>query len=168
MCATLFSILGEARFEGETEVASDLEAVTIRLPQIRQRSAFSEVSHQAYITHVSMADLGEALTRRSSANVGVSYSLTNYLGNGESSFDSRQASAIAGFYHQLGRRDSVGISYQAFQNPCNFLTAVRAISSQIRRCSYFTEQSLREWTSWSVPASELVTTGGGKGPELRS
>lgn len=73
----------------------------------------TEVSHQAYVTQVAMADLGEELSRRSSANVGVSYSLTDYLGEG--SFNSRQASIIAGLNHQLGRKDSIGIAYR-FQN----------------------------------------------------
>ena len=122
----------------------------------------SEVSHQAYITHVSMADLGEALTRRSSANVGVSYSLTNYLGNGESSFDSRQASAIAGFYHQLGRRDSVGISYR-FQNlefPNSSAGHLFANSTM-----FIFHRTISARMDFLVGAGpELVTTGGGKGP----
>jgi hypothetical protein len=75
----------------------------------------TQVSRQAYITHVSTADFREALTRRSSANVGVSYSLTNYLENGESAFNNRQASIVAAFNHHLDRKDSVGIAYR-FQN----------------------------------------------------
>jgi hypothetical protein len=121
-----------------------------------------EVIHQAYITHVSTADLGEALTRRSLAHVGVSYSLTNYLGNGESSFDSRQASIMAGLNYQLGRKNSVGIAYR-FQNlefpnsSAGHLFANSAIFLFHRTLS-----TRMDFIAGAGP--ELVTTGGGTGP----
>lgn len=120
----------------------------------------TEVSHQAYITQVSMADLGEALTRRSLANVGVSYSLVNYLG--ESSFDSRQASIMAGLNHQLGRKDSIGIAYrfQDLEFPNSNVGHLFANSAMF--IFHRTMSARMEFVAGAGP--EVVTTGGGTQP----
>lgn len=131
------------------------------LPAVSGDQPF-EISHQAYITHVSMAELGQALSRRSSSQVEVSYSLTNYLENGESSFDSRQASIMAAFNHQLSRKDTVGIAYR-FQNlefpnsSAGHLFANSAIFIFHRTIS-----ARMNFVAGAGP--QLVTTGGGTGP----
>ena len=120
----------------------------------------TEVSHQAYITQVAMVDLDEALSRRSLANVGMSYSLTNYLG--ESSFDSRQASIMAGFNHQLGRKDSIGIAYR-FQNLEFPNSTVGHLVADSAMFIFHRTMSARiELVAGAGP--EVVTTGGGTKP----
>lgn len=122
----------------------------------------SEVSHQAYLTHVSSANLAEVLAGRFSAQVGASYSFTNYLEGGESAFDSRQASIIAAVNHRLSRKNTVGITYR-FQN-LEFPNSNvgHLVANSVLFTFHRTISGRMDFVAGAGP--ELVTTGGGKGP----
>lgn len=82
-------------------------------------SQFGEVSQAAYVTNASVVDATQALTPRSSVYVAGDYSLTDYLSDTESLFNSRQISAQAGYDHQLSRPAEIEAvyGYQVFKFP---------------------------------------------------
>jgi len=79
----------------------------------------SGVVQEPYITNASEVNLGEALTPRSSAYLAGAYSITDYFGNGESLFNSRQVSGQTGYSYQLSRAADIGAvyGYQKFEFP---------------------------------------------------
>jgi hypothetical protein len=96
-------------------------------------SQFGEVSQAAYVTNASVVDVTQALTPRSSAYLAGDYSLTDYLGNAESLFNSRQISAQAGYDHQLSRPAEIEAvyGYQAFKFPESAVGKLVANSVQL-------------------------------------
>jgi hypothetical protein len=79
----------------------------------------SGVVQEPYITNALEATISQALAPRSSAYLAGAYSITDYFGNGESLFNSRQASAQAGYSYQLSRLADITAvyGYQKFEFP---------------------------------------------------
>jgi hypothetical protein len=75
-------------------------------------SEFGELSQVSHITNVSLAELTQALTPRSSVTLGGAYALTAYFGSTERLVNSRQLSARARYNYQLSRRDEIGVQYE--------------------------------------------------------
>ncbi|MGA9542561.1 MAG: hypothetical protein WBQ85_03280 [Candidatus Sulfotelmatobacter sp.] len=77
------------------------------------------IVQEAYITNTSVASIGEAFTPRSSAHLAGAYSITDYIGNTESLFNSRQVSGQGGYNYQLSRLAGIGAEYgyQRFEFP---------------------------------------------------
>src|ERR1700733_7840285 len=103
-------------------------------------SQFGEVSQAAYVTNASVVDATQALTPRSSVYVAGDYSLTDYLSDTESLFNSRQISAQAGYDHQLSRPAEIEAvyGYQVFKFPESGVGKLVANSVQLayQRLSY--------------------------------
>jgi hypothetical protein len=79
----------------------------------------SGVVQEPYITNAAEANISQALTPRSSAYLAGAYSITDYLGNTESLFNSRQISGQVGYNYQLNRTADIGLvyGYQKFEFP---------------------------------------------------
>jgi len=79
----------------------------------------SGVVQEPYITNAAEATISQALTPRSSAYLAGAYSITNYLDNTESLFNSRQISGQVGYNYQLNRMADIGLvyGYQKFEFP---------------------------------------------------
>jgi hypothetical protein len=71
----------------------------------------SGIVQEPYVTNTSVLNLSEDLTARSSAYLAGAYSLTDYIGNTESLFNSRQVSGQAGYNHQFNRIAEIGADY---------------------------------------------------------
>ena len=96
-------------------------------------SQFGEVSQEAYVTNASVVDVTQALTPRSSAYFAGDYSFTDYIGNNQNLFNSRQVSAQAGYDHQLSRPAEVEAvyGYQVFKFPQSGVGKLVANSLQL-------------------------------------
>ncbi|MGA9708810.1 MAG: hypothetical protein WBQ87_14055 [Candidatus Sulfotelmatobacter sp.] len=91
------------------------------------------IVQEPYITNVSEANVGEALTPRSSAHLAAAYAITDYIGNTESLFNSRQVSGQAGYNYQLSRIAGIGAEYgfQKFEFPVGGVGDLVANSVQL-------------------------------------
>jgi hypothetical protein len=82
-------------------------------------SQLGEIGQPGYITNTSAVDVTRSLTPRSSASLAGAYSITNYLGNDEGLFNSREVAAQGGYIYQITRKDGIGVvyGYQSFSFP---------------------------------------------------
>ena len=88
---------------------------------------FGSLGQQPRITNITMADVIQELTPRSSFTLAGSYGVVHFTGNASSSVNSQQVSTVnsqqvstqAGYNYQLTRRDQIGIIYgfQSFRYP---------------------------------------------------
>ncbi|MGO9085970.1 MAG: hypothetical protein ACLQBK_12140 [Candidatus Sulfotelmatobacter sp.] len=80
---------------------------------------FAQVGQEAYAINDSGLTLSETLTARSSVFAGGDYAITDYFGNQESTFDSRQVAVTGGYNYQVSQKEMIGVSYgyQAFRFP---------------------------------------------------
>jgi len=80
---------------------------------------FAQVGQAAYAINDSGLTLSEALTPRSSVYAGGDYAITDYFGNEENTFDSRQVAVTGGYNYQVSRKEVIGVSYgyQVFRFP---------------------------------------------------
>jgi len=75
---------------------------------------FGSIGNQPRITNMSIVDVTQSLSPRSSVTLAGGYSLTDFLSNPQGFINSQQTTAQAGYSYQLSRQDQVGVSY-AFQ-----------------------------------------------------
>jgi len=91
---------------------------------------FATLQQQPRLTNVSLADITQALSPRSTVTIAGSYGLVHFIDNSFGFVNSRQVGAQGGYNYLLSRRDQVGIAYgyQAFRYPgisgTNFNTQV--------------------------------------------
>ena len=80
---------------------------------------FASLQQQPRLTNVSLAEIRQSLSPRSTVTLAGSYGLTHFVDNSFGFVNSRQVAAQAGYNYLLSRRDQVGIAYgyQAFRYP---------------------------------------------------
>jgi hypothetical protein len=81
---------------------------------------FATLGQDPHLTNVTVADITEALTPRSSVTLAGSYGLVHFTGgNLDNLIDSRQVTTHAGYNYQLNRKDQIAVVYgfQAFRYP---------------------------------------------------
>jgi hypothetical protein len=80
---------------------------------------FATLGQQPHFTNVTVADVTEALTPRSSVTVAGSYGLVHFTNNISNFIDSRQFTTHAGYNYQLNRKDQIAVVYgfQSFHYP---------------------------------------------------
>jgi hypothetical protein len=80
---------------------------------------FATLQQQPRLTNVSLADITQALSPRSTVTIAGSYGLVHFVNNSFGFVNSRQVGAQAGYNYLLSRRDQVGIAYgyQVFRYP---------------------------------------------------
>src|SRR2546425_1702421 len=91
---------------------------------------FASLQQQPRLTNVSLADITQALSPRSTVTLAGSYGLGHFIDNNFGFVNSRQVAAQGGCNYLLGRRDQIGIvyGYRSFRYPgisgTNFNTQV--------------------------------------------
>jgi hypothetical protein len=75
-------------------------------------SEFGELAQQSHITNVSLAQVTQNLTARTSLTLEGAYSITAYFSDSQRLVNSRQISAHAGYTYQMNPRTSVGATYE--------------------------------------------------------
>lgn len=119
----------------------------------------TDVVHQAYSTNTSAAEIVEALSARSSGKVAVGYSLSDYFGNNESLFDSRQVSVQAGYDHQFRRLEGIEVVY-GFQSLAFPDSKVGRLTANFVKLVY--QRGITGRMRLILGGGpELITTGGG-------
>jgi hypothetical protein len=80
---------------------------------------FASLQQQPRLTNISLADITQGLSPRSSVTLAGSYDVIHFIDNKFGFINSRQVAAQAGYNHLLSRRDQVGIvyGYQGFRYP---------------------------------------------------
>jgi len=80
---------------------------------------FASLQQQPRLTNVSVADITQAFSPRSTVTVAGSYGLVHFIDNSFGFINSRQVAAQAAYNYLLSRKDQVGLAYgyQAFRYP---------------------------------------------------
>jgi hypothetical protein len=86
---------------------------------------FASLQQQPRLTNVSIADISQAFSPRSTVTVAGSYGLVHFIDNNFGFINSRQVVAQAAYNYLLSRKDQIGLAYgyQAFRYPSESTTS---------------------------------------------
>jgi hypothetical protein len=82
---------------------------------------FASLGQEPRIANVSIADITQYFSPRTSATLAGSYGLVHFTDGGAGMLDSNQISAQAGYNYQISRKDQIALlyGYQAFHYPAS-------------------------------------------------
>src|SRR5437667_225482 len=72
---------------------------------------FGSIGNQPRITNMSIVDVTQELSPRSSVTLAGGYGLTNFLNNPQGFINSQTTTAQAGYNYKLSRRDQLDVTY---------------------------------------------------------
>ena len=121
-------------------------------------SEFGGLQQQAHITNVSMAELNQALTPRSSVTFAGAYSITDYFKNSLHLVNTHQISTRAGYDFLLNPRDEVGVvfEYRRFQFPESNAPDLHTSAVQV----FLGHRISRRADIWLGAGPEITSLGG--------